>query len=46
MTLTGLVGAASIWPWKISVVYAFFVCLALFAFNRMNRRFDKVDALL
>lgn len=38
----GLVGAVSIWPDKIGVVYAAFVCLALYAFTRINRRFDRV----
>jgi hypothetical protein len=45
MTFTGLVGAASIWPSKISVLYALFLGLALFAFNRLNRRFDSADTL-
>jgi hypothetical protein len=44
MTFTGVVGAASIWPAKIGVFYALFLGLALFAFNRLNRRFDGVDA--
>ena len=42
MTFTGVVGAASIWPSKIGVLYALFLGLALFAFNRLNRRFDSV----
>jgi len=29
----------SIWPEKIGVLYAAFLCLALFAFTRINRRF-------
>ncbi len=46
MTLAGVVGAASIWPAKIGVLYACFLGLALFAFNRMNRCFDSIDALV
>jgi hypothetical protein len=45
MTFTGVVGATSIWPAKIGVFYALFLGLALFAFNRLNCRFDNVDAL-
>ena len=39
----GLVGAVSIWPEKIGVLYAAFLCLALFAFTRINRRFDELE---
>jgi hypothetical protein len=46
MTFIGVVGAVSIWPAKIGVLYALFLGLALFAFNRLNRRFDTVNALL
>jgi hypothetical protein len=45
MTFTGLVGAASIWPSKIGVLYALFLFLSLFAFNRLNRRSDGARAL-
>ena len=40
MALTSVVGAASIWPSKIGVLYALFLWLALYAFNRLNRCFD------
>ncbi len=46
ITFTGLVGAASIWPAKIGVLYALFLGLALFAFNRLNLRFDSDDVPL
>jgi hypothetical protein len=46
ITFTGVVGAASIWPAKIGVLYACCIGVALFAFNRLNRCFDSVDALL
>ncbi len=46
MTFTGVVGAASIWPEKIGVLYACFLGLALYALNRLDGRFDSVDALL
>jgi len=39
-----VVGAISIWPAKISVLYALFLCVALFAFNRLNRHYDGIDA--
>ena len=38
-----LVGALSIWPEKIGVLYALFLMFALFAFSRINRRFDGID---
>ncbi|GMQ80338.1 MAG: hypothetical protein BMS9Abin04_314 [Planctomycetia bacterium] len=44
MTLTGVVGAASIWPAKIGVLYALFLALALFAFHRLDCRLDAIDA--
>jgi len=43
MTVIALVGAITIWPAKIGVLYALFLCLAIFAFNRLNRHFDEVD---
>jgi len=45
MTFIGVIGAATIWPSKIAVLYALFLCLAIFAFNRLNRLFDHSDAL-
>jgi len=42
--LIGLVGAATLWPSKIAVLLSLFACSAIFAFTRMNRRFDAVDA--
>jgi hypothetical protein len=41
MTAIGCVGALSIWPAKIGVLYAFFLFLALFAFNRMDKRRER-----
>lgn len=38
MTVIGFVGALSIWPAKIGVLYAFFLFLALFAFTRMDKQ--------
>ncbi len=40
MTGMGFIGALSIWPAKIGVIYAFFIFLALFAFTRINRGFN------
>jgi hypothetical protein len=42
--LIGFVGAITIWPAKIGVLYALFLCGAIFALNRLNRRFDEIDA--
>jgi len=42
--IIGFVGAITIWPSKIGVLYAFFLFLALFAFSRINRELDRVDA--
>jgi hypothetical protein len=44
MTAMGFIGALSIWPEKIGVLYALFIFLALFAFTRINRRLDLIDA--
>lgn len=44
MTVIGVVGAATIWPSKIGVLYALFLCIALFALHRLNRHFDDVDS--
>ncbi len=43
ITFTGVVGAATIWPAKIGVLYACFIGITLFAFNRLNRGFDRID---
>ena len=45
LTFIGIVGAVSIWPGKIGVLYAVFLFLAIFALNRLNHRFDEIDAL-
>ncbi len=37
----GLVGAATIWPDKVGVVYMLFLCIALFALSRINARFQR-----
>lgn len=39
----GLVGAVSIWPEKIGVLYALFLCLALFSFTRINRCLEELE---
>ena len=43
LTFIGIVGATSIWPAKIGVLYAVCLCFAVFALTRLNRRFDEVD---
>lgn len=43
MTVLGVVGAATIWPHKIGVLYALFLCFAIFALNRLNRHYDDLD---
>jgi hypothetical protein len=40
--LIGVVGALTIWPSKIAVVYASFLFIAMFAFIRLNRHYQKV----
>ncbi len=42
MTLTGFIGVLSIWPARISVFYAFFLVVAIYAFNRLDHRFAKI----
>lgn len=44
LAFIGLVGALTIWPEKIGILYALFLCIAVFAFTRINRRFDEIDA--
>jgi hypothetical protein len=39
----GLIGAVTIWPAKIGVLYAALLCVAIFSINRLNRRLDEVD---
>ena len=41
MTFIGFVGAASIWPAKIGVLYAFFLGLAIFSLSRLNRCLEE-----
>lgn len=43
MTFAGVVGAVSIWPSKIGAAYAVCLAVSLFAFTRLNHRFDRVD---
>jgi hypothetical protein len=38
--IIGIVGALSIWPYKISVVYAIFLFIAIFAFLRLVRMYQ------
>jgi hypothetical protein len=44
MAVIGVVGVATIWPSKIGVLYALFLCIALFALHRLNRYFDDTDS--
>lgn len=39
----GFIGALSIWPAKISILYALFLMFAIFAFNRLERRLNRMD---
>lgn len=41
LAFIGFIGALSIWPEKIGALYAMFLWFALFAFTRINRRFDE-----
>ncbi|HOZ49260.1 MAG TPA: hypothetical protein PLO37_25325 [Candidatus Hydrogenedentes bacterium] len=43
MTGMAAVGAITIWPEKIGALYALFLCLALFAFSRVNLALDAID---
>ncbi|MEN8193489.1 MAG: hypothetical protein ABFS12_11775 [Bacteroidota bacterium] len=43
MTIMGFIGALSIWPSKIGVLYGLFLVSAIFAFNRLERRFNMID---
>jgi hypothetical protein len=40
MTILSAVGIISIWPSEIGALYALFLCLAIWAFNRLNRHYD------
>ena len=41
----GFIGALSIWPAKIGVLYALLLVFAIYAFNRLERRFNLIDTL-
>jgi hypothetical protein len=43
MTLIAFIGVLSIWPAKISIFYAMFLMFAVFAFNRLERHFNKQE---
>ncbi len=45
LTMTTVVAVATIWPAKIGVLYVGFLALAVFAFNRLNLRLDRIDAV-
>ena len=45
MTVMGFIGVLSIWPAKISVFYALFLVFAVFAFNRLENRFNSIDTV-
>ncbi|VAX15427.1 hypothetical protein MNBD_IGNAVI01-686 [hydrothermal vent metagenome] len=42
MTVIGFIGALTIWPEKIGILYALFLVFAIYAFNRLEHRFDMV----
>ncbi len=44
LAFIAFVGVLTIWPEKIGILYTLFLCVAVFAFTRLNRRFDKIDA--
>lgn len=41
----GFIGALSIWPAKIGVLYALLLVFAIYAFNRLERRLQMIDTL-
>lgn len=41
---TAFIGAVSIWPEKIGILYALFLCFALFALTRLNRRYGEYES--
>ena len=43
MTVMGFIGVLSIWPAKISVFYSIFLVLAIYAYNRLQQLFNKLD---
>jgi hypothetical protein len=43
MTVTTAVGVITIMEMRIATLYALFLCLALFAFGRLNYRLDEID---
>lgn len=43
ITVIGFIGALSIWPAKIGILYAFFMIFAIYAFNRLDRYFRMID---
>lgn len=38
------IGALTIWPEKIGIIYALFLCIAVYAFTRLGRLYDKIDS--
>ena len=45
ITIMGFIGVLTIWTAKISVFYALFLVFAIFAFNRLEHRFDSIDTI-
>ena len=43
ITCMGFIGALSIWPAKIGVIYAFFIIITIFAFNRIEQKFKLIE---
>ena len=45
ITVLGFIGALSIWPAKIGIIYALFIVLAIFSFNRLEQKFNRIDGV-
>ena len=43
VTFLGIIGAVTIWPEKIGVLYAVLTHLSIFALGRINAEFDRRD---
>ena len=43
MTVMGFIGAVSIWPGKVGVLYALFIIIAIFAFNKIENKFSNTN---
>lgn len=43
LAFIAFIGALTIWPEKIGIIYAFFLCVAVFAWTRLGRQYDEID---